>query len=119
MFLCVLDHAVEGGAFLRSGTAHALVYIDFVKFPQRVAQDVLVEIPLLAFQRIGLVELVGGHTAVGCDSFNLIVEWIDHIYYLLSFSGFFIRKLSREREQSFSFIFCLGRSVIYCAKLDV
>ena len=90
MFLCVLDHAVEGGAFLHSGTAHALVYIDFVKFPQRVAQDVLVEIPLLAFQRIGLVELVGGHTAVGCDSFNLIVEWIDHIFLeLLSWIGFF------------------------------
>ena len=74
VILRVLDHAVEGGAFLRSGAAHALVHIDFVKLPQRVAADVLVEIPLLAFQRIGLVEIVGGHTAIGGDPLDLIVE---------------------------------------------
>ena len=64
-----------------------------MKFPQRVAQDVLVEIPLLAFQRIGLVELVGGHTAVGCDSFNLIVEWIDHFFRTPFFVRFFQEQL--------------------------
>ena len=74
MFLRVLNHAVEGGAFLRSGAAHALVHIDFVKLPQRVAADVLVEIPLLAFQRIGLVEIVGGHAAIGGYPLDLIVE---------------------------------------------
>ncbi len=40
------------------------------------AADVLVKIPLLAFQRIRLVEIVGGHTAIGGDPLDLIVEWI-------------------------------------------
>ena len=74
VILRVLDHAVEGGAFLRSGAAHALVHINFVKLPQRVAANVLVEIPLLAFQRIGLVEIVRGHTAIGGYPLDLIVE---------------------------------------------
>ena len=45
-----------------------------MKLPQRVAADVLVEIPLLAFQRIGLVEIVGGHAAIGGYPLDLIVE---------------------------------------------
>ncbi len=60
------DHAVERRPLFCGGSGDALVGVDLVQLPIRLAVDVLLEVALLALEGIGLVIPVGGHPAVGC-----------------------------------------------------
>ena len=60
------DHLVERRPLFGGGAGDPLVGVDLVQLPLRLAVDVCPEIPLLALKGVGLVVLVGGHTAVGC-----------------------------------------------------
>ena len=59
------DHAVECRTLFCGGAGDALVGVDLVQLPVRLAVDVFLEVALLALEGIGLVVPVGGHPAVG------------------------------------------------------
>ena len=66
--LTVADHAVEVLALIGVGASDSLVNIDLSQLPQRVSCYVFVEVPLLTFERVRLIELVGRYAAVGCHA---------------------------------------------------
>ena len=70
----VVNHPVEGCPLFGGCARDALVSVDLIQLPVRLAGDVLLEIALLRLKGIGLVILVGGDPAVGC--------YFDHVDYL-------------------------------------
>ena len=70
----VVNHPVEGRPLLGGRAGDALVCIDLIQLPVRLAVDVLLKIALLRLKGIGLVILVGGDPAVGC--------YFDHVDHL-------------------------------------
>ena len=63
----IADHAVELGSLLCTGAGDALVGVDPVQLPVRLAVNVLLEVPLLGFKGVCLIVLVRGHPTIACN----------------------------------------------------
>ena len=61
-----MNHTIECRALLGGCAANALIRIDCIQLPVRLAVDILFEIALLRLKRICLVILVSGDPTIGC-----------------------------------------------------